>query len=126
MVSKLSLIKAAIKKPPHLQKGEAAEEQAYQYLKSAGLVLLERNFSSRFGEIDLIMQDGNVLVFIEVRYRKNAKYGGAASSISHKKQQRIHKTAATYLQKKGNNSPARFDVIAMQGDMQINWIKSAF
>ena len=115
-----------LKKPAHLLQGEKAEDCACQYLKSQGLILLERNYSSRFGEIDLIMQDANVLVFAEVRYRKNSKYGGAASSISHQKQQRIQKTAATYLQKKGSNCPARFDVIAIQGDMQINWIKSAF
>lgn len=113
-------------KPAHLQTGEQAEEQAYHYLKSEGLVLLERNYRSRFGEIDLIMQDGSVLCFIEVRYRKNTNYGGAASSVSYQKQQRIRKTAASYLQKKGNNYPARFDVIAMHGDMQINWIKRAF
>ena len=117
---------SVFKKPAHLQTGEKAEEYAYQYLKSEGLVLLERNYRSRFGEIDLIMQDGAVLAFIEVRYRKNTNYGGAASSVGYQKQQRIRRTAASYLQKKGNNCPARFDVIAMHGDMQINWIKSAF
>lgn len=114
------------KSPAHLEKGEAAEELAYQHLKSQGLVLLERNYRSRFGEIDLIMQDGDVLVFAEVRYRKNAKYGGAALSVGYQKQQRIRKTAMIYLQRKGCNHPARFDVIAIEGDMKLNWIKRAF
>ena len=114
------------KKPAHLQKGEVAEEAAKQYLKSQGLILLERNYHSRFGEIDLIMQDANTLVFVEVRYRKNTNYGGAASSIGHQKQQRIRKTAMTYLQKHGCNHPARFDVIAIEGDMKVSWIKQAF
>ena len=120
------LAKLFKEKPAHLQKGEAAEEVAQQYLKSQGLILLERNYHSRFGEIDLIMQDANTLVFVEVRYRKNTHYGGAASSISYQKQQRIRKTAMTYLQKNGCNYPARFDVIAIEGDMKVSWIKQAF
>ena len=125
MKSLSSLLKRS-KFPEHLKKGEAAEELACQYLKSKGLQLVEQNYHSRFGEIDLIMMDDDVLVFIEVRYRKNANYGGAASSVSYQKQQRIHKTAMIYLQKAGNTHPARFDVIAIEGDMQINWIKRAF
>jgi putative endonuclease len=111
---------------PHLLKGQQAEAAAYDYLSSQGLSLLARNYHARCGEIDLIMLDGNVLVFIEVRYRKTAQYGGAAGSINYKKQQRIRNTAAVYLQKNGNNYPARFDVCAIYGNMQINWIKQAF
>jgi len=113
--------------PAHLKKGKAAENIASQYLQSHGLQLLTSNYRSRFGEIDLIMQDADVLVFIEVRYRKNMQYGGAASSITYQKQQRIRKTAMTYLQKHGTHCPARFDVVAVEGNMQvINWIKNAF
>ena len=112
--------------PPHLQIGQAAEEAAYQYLLSQGLTLLERNYHSRYGEIDLIMLDNQVLVFIEVRYRHDKQYGGAAASISYHKQRHIRNTAAAYLQKQGNHYPARFDVCAIHGDMQINWIQQAF
>jgi len=111
---------------PHLLKGQQAEEAAYEYLSSQGLSLLARNYRARCGEIDLIMLDDEVLVFIEVRYRKTAQYGGAAGSVDYKKQQRIRNTAAVYLQYNGNNHPARFDVCAIYGNMQINWIKQAF
>jgi putative endonuclease len=112
--------------PPHLQTGQAAEDAAYHYLLAQGLTLLERNYSTRYGEIDLIMLHDQVLVFIEVRYRKSAQYGGAAASISRNKQRHIRNTAAAYLQKQGNHYPARFDVCAIHGKMQINWIQQAF
>ena len=110
----------------HLRKGQQAEQAAYEYLCSQGLTLLARNYTARCGEIDLIMLDDNVLVFIEVRYRKNAHYGGAAGSVNIKKQQRIRNTAAVYLQYHDADYPARFDVCAIDGKMHINWIKQAF
>ena len=124
-------IKASIKasaKPlaAHLRKGQQAEEAAYDYLSLQGLSLLARNYTARCGEIDLIMLDNEVLVFIEVRYRKNRQYGGAAGSVNMKKQQRIRNTAAVYLQQSGADYPARFDVCAIDGKMHINWIKQAF
>ena len=73
------------------------------------------------------MKDQETLVFIEVRYRKNANYGGAAASVTPKKQQRIIKAALAYQQQNSPQSSMRFDVVALEGnDMEIDWIKSAF
>ena len=111
------------------QTGNNAEDKALQFLKKQGLHLLERNFSTKSGEFDLIMQDPSTeaLVFIEVRYRKNADFGGAAASVTPRKQQRIIKAALAYQQKEAPQSSMRFDVVAIEGNnMQINWISSAF
>jgi putative endonuclease len=110
------------------KRGNEAEDKACQFLKEKGLKLIERNFATKAGEIDLIMRDKDeTLVFIEVRYRKNADFGGAAASVTPKKQQRIIKAALAYQQKQAPQSSMRFDVVAIEGDNgQINWIKSAF
>ncbi len=113
----------------HLTKGKTCENFACNYLKKNGLKLIDKNFHSRYGEIDLIMQHHNMVVFIEVRYRKNQNYGGAKASITPAKQQKIQKTALYYMQKKGHELNARFDVIAMTGEsdnLAIEWIKNAF
>ncbi len=107
--------------------GNDAEQQACKYLLSQGLTLVEKNFSIKAGEVDLIMRDGETLVFVEVRYRKNVDFGGAAASVTPKKQQRIIKAALTYQQKHAPQSSMRFDVVAIEGDnKELNWISSAF
>lgn len=108
--------------------GNNAENLACDFLQSKGLTLITSNFSTRAGEVDLIMKDDEeTLIFIEVRYRKNTDFGGAAASVTYKKQQRIIKAALTYQQKNNPQSSMRFDVVAIEGnDMKINWIKSAF
>lgn len=107
-------------------KGESQEQRACEYLQAQGLTLITQNFSCRMGEIDLIMQQGNSLVFIEVRYRRNKDFGGAAASVTRGKQRKIIKTALFYQQKFAPKSCMRFDVIAIEGDNEINWIPSAF
>lgn len=110
-------------------KGKVCEKLACDYLKKNGLKLIDKNFHSRYGEIDLIMQHQDMVVFIEVRYRKNQDYGGAKASITLAKQKKIQKTALFYMQKKGRELNARFDVIAMAGEqsnLSIEWIKNAF
>jgi putative endonuclease len=108
-------------------KGDDTEQLACNYLQSNGLHLLQRNFFSRYGEIDLIMRDGNTIVFIEVRYRKNRHYGGAAASVTPAKQQRIIKTALHYHQKNALQDAMRFDVVAVEGNAsKIEWIQNAF
>lgn len=108
-------------------KGNKAETQACAYLQAKGLKLITKNFSTKSGEIDLIMDDNDTLVFIEVRYRKNTDFGGAAASVTPKKQQRIIKAALAYQQHSAPQSAMRFDVIAIEGsEMKIEWIKSAF
>jgi putative endonuclease len=114
------------------QKGDRAEQLACDYLQNQGLKFVDNNFTSRFGEIDLIMRDPrrDNLVFIEVRYRKNTHFGGAAVSVVPKKQHRIIKTALYYMQQHEPDASARFDVVAIEGDMAsenaINWIIDAF
>ncbi len=110
-------------------RGRAAEQQACDYLLSRGLKLLARNVRGRGGEIDLVMQDGNSLVFVEVRYRRSKRYGSAAESVNSIKQQRLVSVAQQYLQV---NDPAghlacRFDVIALHGESiaDIEWIRNA-
>jgi putative endonuclease len=107
-------------------KGAEIEQLTCDYLLSKGLQLLQRNFLSRYGEIDLIMQDDDTVVFIEVRYRKNSHYGGAAASVTRAKQQRIIKTALSYQHYTVEQS-MRFDVVAVEGTPpKIEWIKNAF
>jgi len=110
-------------------KGETCEKLACDYLKKNGLKLVEKNFHSRHGEIDLIMQHQETLVFIEVRYRESQDFGGAKASITPTKQNKIRKTALYYMQTKGREFNARIDVVAMTGKLKmpnIEWIKNAF
>ncbi|HEY8353692.1 MAG TPA: YraN family protein [Methylophilaceae bacterium] len=108
-------------------RGTEAESAAAEYLQQKGLKLLERNHVSRYGEIDLIMQDGKTLVFVEVRLRSSSGFGGAAMSITPVKQKRIMRTAEQYLQRHGNHA-CRFDVVLMSraDGSDIEWIRNAF
>lgn len=122
---------AKSKLTPRKKRGNQAEQLACDYLQNKGLMLLTRNYGISAGEVDLIMRDDDTLVFIEVRYRKNADFGGAAASVTTKKQQRIIKAALSYQQQHAPQSSMRFDVVAIEGDnkensIEINWIKSAF
>jgi putative endonuclease len=111
-----------------IKQGAHAEFLAMHYLQQHGLKLIEQNYRSRFGEIDLIMQDGASLVFIEVRLRRNANFGGAAASIDTTKQQRIIRTAHQYLASLAPTPPCRFDAVLM-GDVNgedLQWLKNAF
>lgn len=119
-------------KTPPLSKveGAAAEELACRYLSARGLQLVSRNFSCRFGEIDLIMRDRGDLVFVEVRYRRNASFGSAAASIDWRKQDKLVHTANYYLQTKCPKGvpPCRFDVVAVSdniGTPAIEWLRNA-
>ncbi len=110
-------------------KGFAYEDLACEYLKNEGLSLITKNFFSRQGEIDLIMQHQDTLVFIEVRFRKNLNYGGAKESITPSKQKKIRKTALYYMKTKGREFDARIDVITITGENKnqtIEWIQNAF
>lgn len=104
--------------------GQAGEDQALAYLQQQGLQLLERNFRCKGGEIDLIMQDGKVLVFVEVRVRSDGKFGGAAASVGSAKQKRLIIAAQVYLQRHTMPPPCRFDVIAFD-DKKMTWLKNA-
>lgn len=104
--------------------GQIGEDQALAYLQQQGLQLLERNFRCKSGEIDLIMQDGKALVFVEVRKRGKSKFGGAAASVGSAKQKRLIIAAQVYLQRYNMPPPCRFDVIAFD-DKEMTWLKNA-
>lgn len=109
--------------------GSAAEDLALRYLQAQGLTLILRNFRCRFGELDLIMREGEFLVFVEVRSRRYARYGAPAESVTPAKRQKLLRAAACYLQRQGVEPPCRFDVVAILqpgGAPQIEWIRDAF
>jgi putative endonuclease len=114
---------------PKKARGDEAENTACDYLKSQGLILVERNFLCKCGEIDLIMTTANTTVFVEVRYRNSARYGSAAESVDWRKQKKLLATAAFYLQRhpEAAKGACRFDVVALSAQkQQIDWIPNAF
>ncbi len=112
--------------------GAITEQFAKHYLMQQGLTFVDENVHCRQGEIDLIMQEGKTLVFVEVKYRKNNQFGGAIAAVSTAKQNKISHCATFYLHKMNlneYNTPCRFDVIALEGDInqpQVTWLKNAF
>jgi putative endonuclease len=108
--------------------GKEAERWACEFLQRQGLKLVTQNFRSRLGEIDLIMQDGDALVFVEVRQRSHSDFGGAAASVDSHKQKRLIRAAQYYLAKLHRLPPCRFDVVLMDDDhgSHVQWIKNAF
>lgn len=114
-----------------LQIGKQAESEACQYLKQRGLKLLCQNYRCYHGEIDLIMQDQDDIVFVEVRYRKRTDFGNALESVNRAKINKLVKAANHFLQGKNwlYKVNSRFDIIAIHpiaGKMQLEWIKHAF
>jgi putative endonuclease len=112
--------------------GAAGETAALKYLQERGLKLLARNYSCKGGEIDLVMLEGTTLALLEVRYRSGGAFGGAAASVTWRKQRRLV-NAARYLmlsRRDLRRYRARFDVIAVSpaahGGLHIEWIKNAF
>jgi putative endonuclease len=119
------------------KKGDKVERFVEHYLKQKGLRFVDRNYHSRYGEIDLIMQDttgpkaSSCLVFIEVRFRANVKHGSGAESVNYSKQQKIIKTAQFFLQqsKKFQHLNCRFDVVSVtlqHKSLSADWLKDAF
>lgn len=111
--------------------GNRAERIAEKYLARNGLTLITRNYRCRFGEIDLVMQDGDTTVFVEVRLRQTMgdnDFGGAAASIGPKKQARIVAAAQHYLANIRHPPPCRFDALLLNQltEAKIEWIKDAF
>jgi putative endonuclease len=122
-------------KATHLKQGEDAEAACCRYLRSQGLKLVDKNFSCRHGEVDIIMLDKKMLVFVEVRFRKNDSFGGGLQSITSAKQLKIRKTAELYLQQHPQHKNARIDVVSMSKKNQTNhdrqeyifeWVTNAF
>ncbi len=125
------------KNPAH-KPGDQAEKQAWEFLLKQGMSSVARNYHCRYGEIDIITLDKNVLIFTEVRLRTNPKWGSGAETVDQRKQKKIIITAQHFLQrhKKYRHCDCRFDVIAASynteysGDntvqFDLNWIPNAF
>ena len=106
--------------------GSRYEKIAGEYLKKQGYQIIEYNFYSRFGEIDIIAKHQGYLVFVEVKYRENDKNGHPLEAVSVAKQRTISKCAFYYLQKyKVQEEPVRFDVVGILGE-EIQVIQNAF
>lgn len=106
------------------QAGDAAEDRALRYLEAQGMRLVERNFRCKGGEIDLILQAGQTLVFVEVRKRAGDTHGDAAASITPRKQARILLAAQVFLQRYRELPPCRIDVVTVDGE-RLRWLRNA-
>ena len=111
--------------------GSWYEQLACRYIKENGASILNRNYRLKNGEIDIIAKDDNYLCFIEVKYRKDQKYGGPEAAVSFHKQKQICHVSRYYVYSKGYSefTPIRYDVIAVSGEdgnSSIKWIKNAF
>ncbi|MEQ8515093.1 MAG: YraN family protein [Chromatocurvus sp.] len=109
------------------------EGASCQWLARQSCRVLTRNYRCRAGEIDLVVRDGDMLVFVEVRVRTNPRFASAAASVDRRKQQRLLRAAAHYLQRhfRGTAPPCRFDVVVWEpaadsGKLQPRWIRNAF
>ena len=106
------------------EQGRSWEQAAQAYLQGHGLLPVEANFRCKLGEIDLIMRDGDSLVFVEVRQRAAGSQVSAAASISPAKIRRLIRAAQVYLQGFTRLPPCRFDVIAIDGG-HVEWLRNA-
>jgi putative endonuclease len=115
-----------------LQKGRHFETTAQRFLERQGLQLIERNYRCLLGEIDLVMLDRAALVFVEVRYRRNAQYGPALATVDVHKQHKIRNAARHFLhcRKQYQHCICRFDVLGIEagtsGEPRIHWVPHAF
>lgn len=110
-------------------RGKDAEARAARYLETQGLTIIERNYHSRYGEIDLIARDGATLVFVEVRARSSSAFGGAGASITASKRRKLTSTALHYLAHAGRTPQCRFDAVLLAGNNDsapVEWIRGAF
>ncbi len=129
MQSRKGFLGAQAAQPSSKKIGDAAEDEALQFLQDRGLRLLTRNYRTPGrggGEIDLVMRgpDGT-LVFVEVRKRLSTRHGGAAASVGWMKQKRIVHAAQHYLLSLSRLPPCRFDVVEIAAD-GVHWLPGAF
>ncbi|GAP67157.1 hypothetical protein MBSD_n2473 [Mizugakiibacter sediminis] len=112
-------------------RGGVFEQHALDRLTQAGLALVARNFTTRHGELDLVMRDGDTLVFVEVRYRRGTGFGGGMASVDAAKRAKLVRAAALFLAAHPRlaHLPCRFDVVAFAGDAAqptCDWRRAAF
>jgi putative endonuclease len=108
------------------QAGREAEDKCAAYLERAGLEIVARNWRCRLGELDLVAREGETLVFVEVRYRRSERYGGAAGSIVARKRARLLAAAKLFLSGAGDRS-CRFDAMLVRSlaPLEIEWLRDA-
>ena len=127
----MAQIPAGANRPGQLSRketGDAWELKARRWLEGQGLGFIAANVRERSGEIDLIMREGTVTVFVEVRYRASGAFGGAAASVTRSKQNKLLQTARLWLARHNGSFDTvdcRFDVIAFTGN-EIEWFSNAF
>jgi putative endonuclease len=111
-----------------IDEGARAESLAANFLAARGLAIVERNFRTRMGEIDVIARDRGTIVFVEVRKRKSDAYGGAAASITGAKRARLIAAAQGYLATLRREPPCRFDAVLIDGadPPRIEWHRDVF
>lgn len=112
-------------------RGAQVEAATREHLIRAGLVPVAANANYRFGELDLVMRDGATLVFVEVRYRADDRFGGGAQSITHAKRRKLVQAASAFLMShpRWADAACRFDVVDASGDVEhprLTWIRDAF
>ena len=107
-----------------MSRGASAEALAAEFLALRGLTIVARNYRCRGGEIDLIARDRETLVFVEVRLRSSAAFGGAAASITPTKRRRLERAAGQYLAALGREPPCRFDAVLLDAldASRIEWL----
>src|SRR5690606_12891759 len=99
--------------------GDFGESLAGRILEQKGYVILERNFQTRYGEVDLVAKEGEVLVFVEVKARRSHNYGSGAEAVTRTKQQRLIRAALHYMFRRGcQNRPCRFDLLELELDKE--------
>lgn len=126
------MVRLAPGQPSPGASGQQAEQWAERHLLAKGLQTLARNWRCRRGELDLVMLDGDAVVFVEVRYRQHAGWGGAVASVDTRKQAKLVLAAQHFLleEPRWANSPCRFDVVAIEGSDSpargLSWLRNAF
>ncbi len=117
-------------KKPDPAIGDAGEEMARRFLEQKGFKILEVNYRTRWGELDLVARDGETLVFVEVKTRTQGRFGSPLDAVTEDKQRRVIRMAQTYLlERRVKDRPMRFDVIGIDlagGTPRIDWIPNAF
>jgi putative endonuclease len=115
------------KATPRRATGDRFEGAALSFLQARGLRLAQANFLCRHGEIDLIMREGEAIVFVEVRYRSDARFGGALASVTAAKRRKLISAAHLWLawHPREASRPCRFDVVAFEGNTP-EWVRGAF
>lgn len=114
-----------------LRLGARGEALAWNFLRKQGYSILEKNYRTRFGEIDVIAQRQGVLIFLEIKTRRDTRFGLPAEAVDWKKRQKLIRVAEAYLQaKRLENRPARFDILSVvwngTGEPQFSLLEDAF